>query len=265
VLPFDLATMARVACETWCKRAGLAAVAALCAVTLASPPRAFAQAAPATAGHEAAAATPAEPGHEAPAASQPAGAEPSPAGEHAAPAAHAAAGHEGAAAEGHGESHEASPWGLIGKIVNFAIVAGVVFYFARKPFAQYLVDRGAEIRNDLVRARELKEDATKQIGDIDAKLKQLPAELDALRERGKEEVVAEEARINETAAQERERLLEQTRREIDLQLRTARRELVTHAADLSVQVARERIRARITDDDQARLVDRYLAQVKTND
>jgi F-type H+-transporting ATPase subunit b len=248
VLLFDLATMTRVACETWRKRAGHAAAAVLCVVSLASPSGAFAQ--PAAA----------EPAH----AAQPAGEHAAPAA--GAPAAHdAASGHSGAAAEGHGESHEASPWGLIGKIVNFAIVAGVVFYFARKPFAQYLADRGVSIRNDLVRAREMKEEAARQIAQIDAKLKQLPAELDALRERGKDEVVAEEARINEAAAHERERLLEQTRREIELQLRTARRDLVTHAADLSVQVARERIRARITDDDQARLVDRYLAQVKTND
>jgi F0F1-type ATP synthase membrane subunit b/b' len=55
------------------------------------------------------------------------------------------------------------------------------------------------------------------------------------------------------------------RREIDLQLRAARRDLVTHAADLALQVARERIRTQITSDDQARLVDDYLAQVKKHD
>ncbi|MFN2428261.1 MAG: hypothetical protein ABR587_17635, partial [Candidatus Binatia bacterium] len=63
-------------------------------------------------------------------------------------------------------------------------------------------------------------------------------------------------------ATERERLLEQTRREIDLQLRLAKRELVEHAANLSVQLATERIRNDITPADQDRLVDRYLDQVK---
>ena len=82
-----------------------------------------------------------------------------------------------------------------------------------------------------------------------------------MRARGQEEIAGEQARIEQAAAAERERLLEQTRREIDLQLRAVRRDLVTHAADLAVQVARERIRTRMTTDDQRRLLDRYLEQV----
>jgi F-type H+-transporting ATPase subunit b len=111
----------------------------------------------------------------------------------------------------------------------------------------------------------MKEDAARQIAEIDAKLKQLPGELDALRERGTREIAGEQARIEGAAAAERDRLLEQTRREIELQLRAARRDLVTHAADLAVQVARERIRSRITTEDQRRLLDRYLEQVSTHE
>jgi F0F1-type ATP synthase membrane subunit b/b' len=86
-----------------------------------------------------------------------------------------------------------------------------------------------------------------------------------LRHRGQREIAAEQVRIEQAAAAERDRLLEQTRREIDLQLRAARRDLVTHAADLAVQVARERIRSRITTADQRRLLDRYLEQVSTHE
>jgi F-type H+-transporting ATPase subunit b len=187
------------------------------------------------------------------------------------PAPAAADAHGPPPAEGHAEggehaaAHESSPWPFVGKIVNFAILAGAVFYLARKPFAQYVADRGTHVRDDLVRATTMKEEAAQQIADIEAKLKQLPAELDALRATGREDVAAEEARIDEAAAAERTKLLEQTRREIEVQLRAARRDLVTHAADLAVQVARERIRAQITSDDQARLVDQYLAQVKKHD
>ena len=38
--------------------------------------------------------------------------------------------------------------------------------------------------------------------------------------------------------------------------------VITTAADLSVQLATERIRNEVTPDDQSRLVDRYLDQVK---
>ena len=90
----------------------------------------------------------------------------------------------------------------------------------------------------------------------------MPGELESLKARGQEEIAAEEARIAQAAAAERERLIEQTRREIDLQLRIAQRELVEHASNLAVGLATERIKKNITPDDQTRLVDRYLQQVK---
>jgi len=234
------------ACETWRKRA---AAALVCGALLVVPVIARAQAAPA---HEPSAAA-GQPAHDDRAGS---------------PAPAAADVHGATPAEGHAEggtAHESSPWPFVGKIVNFAILAGALFYLARKPLAQYVADRGTQVRDDLVRATSMKEEAAQQIAEIEAKLKQLPAELDVLRATGREDVAAEEARIDEAAAAERTKLLEQTRREIEVQLRVARRDLVTHAADLAVQVARERIRAQITSDDQARLVDQYLAQVKKHD
>lgn len=163
------------------------------------------------------------------------------------------------------EQHEESPWAFAGKLFNFTTLVGLLVYFLRKPVAEYLTGRSTQIRTDLVAAARTKEEAAQQITEIDAKLKALPTELEMLRARGQQEIAAEETRIDEAAGAERDRLLEQTRREIDLQLRAARRDLVTHAADLAVQVARERIRSHMTTDDQRRLVDRYLEQVTTHE
>ena len=90
----------------------------------------------------------------------------------------------------------------------------------------------------------------------------MPAELDALRARGADDVKAEQARIAQAAALERERLIQQTRREIETRLRIARRDLTDHAAQLAIRIAEERIKRIITPDDQLRLVDRYTAQLK---
>jgi hypothetical protein len=53
--------------------------------------------------------------------------------------------------------------------------------------------------------------------------------------------------------------------EIDLQLQVAKRDLVQHAADLTVGLATDRIKRSITTDDQLRLVDRYVDQVKSTE
>jgi F-type H+-transporting ATPase subunit b len=166
-------------------------------------------------------------------------------------------------AEHAAEEEHHSVWaGLLWPTVNFAILAGALWYFLKDPIANYLRDRHSGIRKDLVEAANLKATATAQLAEIDRKLQALPGEIETLRTRGTEEIAAEEARIATLAATERDRLLEQTRREIDLQLRIAKRELVEHAAELAVQLAGDRIQRQITPADQERIADGYLHQVK---
>jgi F-type H+-transporting ATPase subunit b len=171
---------------------------------------------------------------------------------------------EHAAAEGehHDQSIGAMIRGMAWPVANFIIFIGVLYYFFNKPFAEYLAGRSATIRKDLIEAAALRSSATAQLATIEQKLQALPGELNALRARGAEEIKAEEQRIAAAAAADRERLLEQTRREIDLQVRLAKKEILEHAADLSVQLATERIRKEVTPADQDRLIDRYLSQVK---
>jgi F-type H+-transporting ATPase subunit b len=147
-------------------------------------------------------------------------------------------------------------------VANFIIFCGVIYYFGNGPLKDYLATRSATIRKDLVEAAELKATATAQLASIEQKLQALPGELNKLRTRGAEEIAAEEKRIAAAAEADRERLLEQTRREIDLQVRLAKKEILEHAADLSVQLAGERLKKEITPADQSRLVDQYLTQVK---
>lgn len=152
---------------------------------------------------------------------------------------------------------------VIARLVNFGLLVGILAYFLRSPIRNYLGDRGTQIRSDLVNAKALKETAASQIAEIDRKMQSLPAELDALRRQGFDDIAAEEARIRALAAAERERLLEQARREIELQAKVAERDLVAHAANLAIGVAATRIKKNITDEDQKRLVDRYVQQLKS--
>jgi len=176
--------------------------------------------------------------------------------------------HEQPSAPAHesaGEAHEESIWPFVGKIFNFVVLVGGLVYLMRKPFAEYLTRRGGELRAELSAAEALKAEATAKIAEIDARMKTLPAEIEALGARGRADIAAEEQRIRELAAAEKQRLLDQAAREIDLRVRAARRELVEHAADLTIDVARTKIQNEITDADRSRLVDRYLSQVTSHE
>ena len=166
-----------------------------------------------------------------------------------------------AAGESHDEPHDAGWLPTVAKVVNFAILVGVLVYFLRAPLAGYLTGRIAKVREDLVTAAQTRETASRQLAEIETKLKALPGELEALKRRGAEDIVAERARIEAAAETERQRLLEHTRREIDMRMRVARRELLELTATLAVGVASERIKTSITPDDQSRMIDRYAAQL----
>jgi F-type H+-transporting ATPase subunit b len=175
---------------------------------------------------------------------------------------HVAEGH-GAEGAGHGEAeHEESPWAMVARLFNFVILAGGLFYLLRSPLAGFLEQRGVAVRSDLKRAADLKREAGAQIEEIDAKMKALPGEIDELKRRGADEIKAEEARIHAQAAVERNRLLDQAKREIDTQLRVAERELKKRAGELAVAVATERVKRTINEHDHARLLARYVSQVR---
>src|SRR6187399_1417201 len=92
------------------------------------------------------------------------------------PAAH------GEAAAAHGEAaHEESIWPFVGKIFNFAVLAGVLVYYLRTPLANHLASRKTQVRADLDTAEQMKTTAAAQIAELDAKIKALPAEIDALK------------------------------------------------------------------------------------
>lgn len=176
--------------------------------------------------------------------------------------AHANEQHAGGEEHSGGEEHAESPWAFAGRVFNFALLAGTLVFLLRRPLAGHLANRQQQIRADLDEAERMKREAAQQMAEMEAKLKALPGELEAVKARGHEEIAAEERRIREMAEAERARLAEQAKRDIDQHVRLARRELVEHAASLAVDVAARRIKEHITDEDQVRLVDRYLSQVK---
>lgn len=186
---------------------------------------------------------------------QPAADAHAPAGEHAAAAEHGAEGAE------HGGEHGMLA-GLLWPTANFLVLLIVLNKFLRQPLTDYLASRSTQIRKDLVEAAELSSTANAQLADVDRKLKALPAELEALKKRGAEEIAAEEERIASAAAADRARLLTQTKREIEVRLQTAQRELSEHAASLAVDLAQARLKTDMTAADHARLVERYVQQVK---
>jgi F-type H+-transporting ATPase subunit b len=146
--------------------------------------------------------------------------------------------------------------------LNFAIVAGLIAWFAKKNLPAMFRARTASIQKSLEEARKASEDANRRLAEIESRLGRLDDEILQMRAAAEKEAVAEEERIKAAAAEEARRIKVSADQEIAAALKAARRELTAYAADLAVALASKQIRVD-TPTDQA-LVRRFAQQLSSD-
>jgi F-type H+-transporting ATPase subunit b len=147
---------------------------------------------------------------------------------------------------------------FLGKVVNFLLLFGGLFFVLRKPVGALLVKRTEDVGTGLRKAETDRTDAEARAEGSRAKLAGLGAEVDALKSAAEEEGRRETERIARAARDEAERLKKLTRQELDEQVRRSVRELKAYAAARATELARERIIRKLTPDRQAALIERSI-------
>jgi F-type H+-transporting ATPase subunit b len=213
---------------------------------------------------------------------------------HGAPAAHShgegAAGHEKGSHGGHAEHHVPTfddiNWfyGMFGArdgvepsflfrptgmpapfgawLLNAALLYGVIFRYAKKPLADALKNRKAGILRGMNEAKRMRKDAEARLADYESKLERIEEEVERVTKEMREGAAQERQSILKEARERRERMERDARLLIEQELAAARegmkRELVTQALASAI----ETLKARLTEDDNRRLADEYLAGLK---
>jgi F-type H+-transporting ATPase subunit b len=127
-------------------------------------------------------------------------------------------------------------------VLNFAIVAGAVLYFSKKNLPGMFRNRTASIQKAMQEARQASEDANRRLGEIEARLSRLDAEIAGMRATAEKEAAAEEARIKAAAEEDARKIVESAEQEIAAAAKLARRELTNYAANLAVSLAAKQIK-----------------------
>jgi F-type H+-transporting ATPase subunit b len=143
----------------------------------------------------------------------------------------------------------------IPKAVNLIIFLLVLFYLLRKPTREFFSNRLREVRGTLERAARDREEATKKMAEIDARLARLDVDLADIKSQADREARAEEARLTADAAADADRLRLIAQREIEAAKQNALAELRTFTAEKSVDLAEQIIRRELTVDDDRKLVE----------
>jgi F-type H+-transporting ATPase subunit b len=130
---------------------------------------------------------------------------------------------------------------LLSVLLNFAILAGIVIWAARKYLPGAFSARTAAIQKAIQEAQKASDEARRRLAEIENRLMKLDGEIGMMRDAAEREAAAEEARIHAAAEQDARKIVETTQQEIASAIKAARRELTAYAADLAVGLARKQI------------------------
>jgi F-type H+-transporting ATPase subunit b len=161
-------------------------------------------------------------------------------------------------AEGEAEGGNLQIW----KWANFLVLAGGIGYLIGKKGGPFFAARSLKIGKDIVDAGVVRKDAEARAAEVERRLANLEAEIAALRAESGQEEEAEIGRFGRHTAAEIVKTQELAEREIAAAGKAARMELKRYCAELAMELAEKKIRARMTPETQDALVRGFVRDLK---
>jgi F-type H+-transporting ATPase subunit b len=152
----------------------------------------------------------------------------------------------------------AAEGGELPRIVNFAILATVLVLVLRKPLADFLNAKTAQIQEQLQEARLREANAEVERKRAQELLESLDQEVERAKEEARRQAEAERERILKSAEHEARRIRALAKKEIAAEVEAGRRRLFARATELAVELAHKKIQSAMTDADRDRLIDRSV-------
>ena len=147
------------------------------------------------------------------------------------------------------------------KVLNFAILAIVLFLIAKKPVKEFFNSRIKGIEKELTDLEQKKQEAEKKIVALEARLKDLEGESKQIVETYIQQGQEAKKRILAEAQEEATKLEGMAKRNIEQEFKTATAKLKQEITEKAIFEAEKLIKSSISSKDQDMLVDDYLAKV----
>lgn len=161
------------------------------------------------------------------------------------------------AAEG-GEHGGSSMREWVWRILNFLILVVILVKFLNKPLKDYLRQRRELIEKSIKEAQEAKEIAMKALAEVEERLKVKDKEIEEIISSARSSGEREKERLIEEGERLKVKILEQAKTNIEYELKKAKETIKAEAVEAAMQLAEEKIKTRMTKDDQERLLQESL-------
>lgn len=147
------------------------------------------------------------------------------------------------------------------RCLNFAVLFGLLAYFAAKPLRQGLSGRREGVEKALREAESARLEAEAKFAEYDKKLNQASAEIDDIYAAIKREGESEREKILASARESAEKIKLEAEKSAAFEVTKARAELRREAAKMAIEIAEELLAKNFTKADHTRLVEEYMLKV----
>lgn len=148
------------------------------------------------------------------------------------------------------------------RIVNFAILVIILVKFLNKPLRDYLRQRKELIEKSIKEAQEAKELAQRALREVEERLKLKDKEVEEILNSARNSGERERDRLIEEGERLKDKILEQAKINIDFEVKRAKQAIKAEAADAALKLAEEKIKSKITKEDQERLLKESLKLIE---
>jgi len=146
--------------------------------------------------------------------------------------------------------------------VTFIVLLLLLRAFAWKPLIEILKKREETIRDSIEGAKKAKEEAQRLVDEHKAKMAELEKSVEAALEKGRVQAEALGAEITEKAREDATRIRERTEAEIVQAKEEALLDVRNEVLGLSTTIASKILARNLKPEDQNRIVDEVLAEVR---
>lgn len=159
------------------------------------------------------------------------------------------------------EEHTSKFKDFLGKTINFIVLFGGLAYILSKPIRSFLEKRSQDIERLLRETEGSKKEAELRLQEAKARLAGLEDEITKIKKEAVMEGRREKQRTLQLAHKEAERIKYFTKQEIEMMIYAGIQDLKEYTAELAAALAEERIKKKMSRDDQSLLINKSIAKL----
>lgn len=145
--------------------------------------------------------------------------------------------------------------------VNFLILVYLLYRYGRQPFLQFLQTQKLQVSESIHKVEGRKEKLLAQINETQSQMQESSERYEKLKQRIIEEGEQTRQQIIDDARQQSKTMLEREKKNATRRLADARKNFMSELVDTASNLARNRLPEEITENDQDKLIDFYVASV----